>query len=71
MISRLLVFDNADEPELLVDWLPHNPRGKALLTSRAAVFDAVGIVQPIALDVLNEDEAVTLDRKSTRLNSSH
>ena len=60
MISRLLVFDNADEPELLVDWLPHNPRGKALLTSRAAVFDAVGIVQPIALDVLNEDEAVTL-----------
>ncbi len=56
----LLVFDNADEPELLVDWLPNNPKGTVLLTSRAAVFDSVGIKQPIALDVLHEDEAVAL-----------
>ncbi|MEN8443651.1 MAG: tetratricopeptide repeat protein [Cyanobacteria bacterium J06555_13] len=56
----LLIFDNADHPEWLPAWIPPNPRGKVLITSRASVFDPLGIDSPIVLDVLSEPEALTL-----------
>ena len=56
----LLIFDNADEPTVLGQWMPTNPAGKVLVTSRASVLDAVGIPHPIALDVLTAPEAVAL-----------
>ena len=56
----LLIFDNADQPDWLTEWMPTNPHGKVLVTSRASVFDQLGIQRPIALDVLSEAEALTL-----------
>ena len=56
----LLIFDNADHPDWLPVWMPPNPRGKVLITSRASLFDQLGIETPIALDVLSESEALTL-----------
>ena len=56
----LLIFDNADHPDWLSVWMPPNPNGKVLITSRASLFDQLGIETPIALDVLSESEAMTL-----------
>ena len=53
----LLIFDNADEPELIEDFLPLNPKGSILLTSRAQVFDNLGISKPVELDKMSPDEA--------------
>src|SRR5216683_4754218 len=54
----LLVFDNADEPSLLRSYLPRQHRGHVLLTSRAQVFQAAGLLfTPIALEPLSSDEA--------------
>src|SRR5437764_2812663 len=54
----LLVFDNADDPALLQAYRPHHATGHILLTSRAHVFDLVGIARPIALEVMPPQEAV-------------
>jgi hypothetical protein len=43
----LLVFDNADRPELLKSVLPRGHQGKVLLTSRARRFASLGIKAPI------------------------
>jgi len=43
----LLVFDNADKPELVKDFLPPAPKGHILFTSRAPVFQTLGIANPI------------------------
>src|SRR5207249_3255748 len=40
----LLVFDNADEPSLLRPYLPRQHRGHVLLTSRAQIFQAAGLL---------------------------
>jgi tetratricopeptide (TPR) repeat protein len=56
----LLIFDNADTPEWLTSFMPSHPQGKVLVTSRASVFDALGIQQPLALDVLLVEEALDL-----------
>jgi hypothetical protein len=39
----LLIFDNADDPELLVDFFPFNSKGHILLTSRGKNFARLGI----------------------------
>ena len=63
--SILLIFDNADEPELLKSYLPNNPNVRVLLTSRASVFDALGIANPIALEKLDSDQSVEFLFKRT------
>jgi len=63
----LLIFDNADNPDWLVPWMPTNPQGKVLITSRASVFDQLGIPKSIALDVLSEAAALTLLFERTRI----
>jgi class 3 adenylate cyclase/tetratricopeptide (TPR) repeat protein len=52
----LLILDNADDPRLVEDFLPSNPKGHILLTSRAQVFDNLGIANPIELDKMLPDE---------------
>lgn len=54
----LLIFDNADNPDLLRDFLPRQHRGDVLLTSRARVFDSLGLfIQPIELEELSSGDA--------------
>ena len=55
----LLIFDNADEPKLLKPWLPKNPQGRVLLTSRARQFVGLGIKAPIELKKLSLEESIT------------
>jgi tetratricopeptide (TPR) repeat protein len=46
----LLILDNADDPVIIGEFLPENSNGHLLLTSRAQVFDALGILNPIELE---------------------
>ena len=54
----LLIFDNADHPEWLEDFIPPRAQGKVLITSRASVFDMLGISKPVALASFEMEEAV-------------
>ncbi len=54
----LLIVDNADRPELLKPFRPRNLAGRLLLTSRAQLFDILGVVRPIALETMSPAEAV-------------
>jgi hypothetical protein len=53
----LLIFDNADRPELLKPLRPRNPNGRLLLTSRSQEFDSLDIAQPIAVLDMTATEA--------------
>ena len=59
----LLILDNADDPALVRPYLPPEPKGHVLLTSRAQNFDALGIRKPTQLPVLEPDEALEFLRK--------
>ncbi|MBV8610884.1 MAG: TIR domain-containing protein, partial [Singulisphaera sp.] len=61
----LLILDNADDPALVRPYLPPDPKGHVLLTSRAQNFDVVGICRPIWLPALTPDEALEFLRKRT------
>ncbi len=67
----LLIFDNADNPDLLRDFLPRQHRGDVLLTSRAWVFDSLGLfIQPIELEELSSGDATpTWTRPLARIRS--
>ncbi len=54
----LLVFDNADHPELLNPFRPRQGQGHILLTSRAQIFDSFGIARPVSLQKMPAEEAV-------------
>ncbi len=54
----LLVFDNADTPNQLKAYYPRTPRGHILLTSRAQLFDMLGIAKPLALEKMDPEEAL-------------
>ena len=61
----LLVFDNAETPTAVSDWLPTQPRlpgkpGHALVTTRRAGFGKLG--PQVNLDVLDLEDCVTLLR---------
>jgi len=49
----LLVFDNADTPELAKRFLPEQGQGHILLTSRHRVFHALDIIQAREVDLLS------------------
>jgi tetratricopeptide (TPR) repeat protein len=61
----LLIFDNADSPELLKAYYPRTPRGHILLTSRAQIFDTLGIARPLALEKMDPQEALDFLFKRT------
>ena len=52
----LLILDNADDPTLVKNYLPLEPKGHVLLTSRASNFDVLRIKKPIVLPVLTPGE---------------
>jgi tetratricopeptide (TPR) repeat protein len=64
-LGYLLILDNADDPELVEDFLPPDPKGHVLLTSRAHTIDVPGVRQPIELRVLLPDEALEFLGKRT------
>ncbi|TFH47271.1 MAG: tetratricopeptide repeat protein [ANME-2 cluster archaeon] len=53
----LLILDNADNPEIIEDFLPLKFSGHILLTSRSHGFDNLGITNPIELDKMLPEEA--------------
>jgi len=65
----LLVFDNADDPhvlKVLQGWLPSgSPAGDMLVTSRARVLEALGLVSPLALETLPAAESTAFLLKRT------
>ena len=61
----LLILDNADDPSLVKPYLPPDPRGHVLLTSRTHNFDVLGIRKPIGLPVLTPDEVLAFLLKHT------
>ncbi|MCX9025511.1 MAG: tetratricopeptide repeat protein [Candidatus Methanoperedens sp.] len=67
----LLVFDNADEPGLLEDYIPINHKGHILLTSRAQLFDKLGISKPVELEKMPPDEAKEFLLKRTGRKDLH
>jgi tetratricopeptide (TPR) repeat protein len=62
----LLIFDNADQPEIVKPWLPRNPQGRVLLTSRAQRFTSLGIQAPIAVQKLSLEESIAFLRDRTQ-----
>jgi hypothetical protein len=56
----LIVFDNAESPAMLRQWLPSGP-GHVLITSRNHAWDAVA--EAVEVDVLSRDESITLLRR--------
>ena len=54
----VLVFDNADEPEVLGPYLLKRPKGHVLVTSRKRAIP--GFPSPLSMEVLGEDESVAL-----------
>ncbi len=54
----LLIADNADDPVRLRPLLPHVLIGHLLVTSRAQVFDMLGITKPLEVRELPHEEAV-------------
>ncbi len=56
----LLIFDNADHPELLKSVLPRRHAGRILLTSRARRFVSVGIKAPLEIGKLSLEESIAL-----------
>jgi hypothetical protein len=65
MDEWLLVFDNADTPEMLKAYYPRTPKGHILLTSRAQLFDTLGLDRPLALEKLDPQEALSFLFKRT------
>jgi tetratricopeptide (TPR) repeat protein len=53
----LLILDNADDPKIVEEFLPENHTGYLLLTSRAQVFDVLGILHPVELDEMTPEDA--------------
>jgi tetratricopeptide (TPR) repeat protein len=61
----LLIFDNADEPKIVQDYLPQQSNGHILVTSRAQDFSSLGINEPVFLNKLKPGEAVRFLLEST------
>lgn len=53
----LLIFDNADDPNLLKGYRPTNALGRVLLTSRSQSFGVVGIGKALTLTKLEAGES--------------
>ncbi len=59
-IPRLLIFDNCEEEQLLVDWLPVTGGSKVLVTSRRGQWSREFEQNVVALNVLSQSESISL-----------
>lgn len=57
--SWLLIFDNAEDPEAIAEWLPGG-RGHVLITSRSRTWDEIAVL--VEVDVLARPESVEMLR---------
>jgi tetratricopeptide (TPR) repeat protein len=62
-MPRLLVWDNCEDPELLVQWLPPSGGCRVLVTSRRAAWEKSLGIQSISLGLLKREDSVKLLRK--------
>jgi tetratricopeptide (TPR) repeat protein len=61
----LLILDNADDPRIVEEFLPETSKGHLLLTSRAQVFDNLGILNPVELEEMTPEDAKAFLLKRT------
>ncbi|HYN44912.1 MAG TPA: tetratricopeptide repeat protein [Candidatus Limnocylindrales bacterium] len=61
----LLIFDNADKPELIENFFPSKPKGHILVTSRAQTFPNLDTITSVELDKLEPEESVQFLLKRT------
>lgn len=61
----LLVVDNADDPDLLLPFLPPKPQGHILITSRARNFRGLSVTTPLEIKPLPEVDALAFFAQST------
>lgn len=67
----LLIFDNADVPEIVRPFVPSRLRGHLLFTSRRRTLQELGVVQPLEVEVLSQDDALAfLMRRTGRLGAA-
>lgn len=64
----LVILDNADDPKQIQEFLPVNPQGRILLTSRAQVFDYLGTAMSSKLEEMFQEEAHEFLLKRTSRN---
>ena len=57
---RLLIFDNCEEEQLLIDWLPVTGGCRVLLTSRRGQWSREFEINAIPLNVLSSEESLSL-----------
>ena len=63
--SWLVIYDNADEPDVLEEFIPNENQGHVLVTSRAQVFDNLGATALIELDKMSSREASSFYKNRT------
>ncbi len=61
-IPRLLIFDNCEDPHLLVQWRPPTGGSRVLVTSRQRNWDPGLGIQALPLGLLERPESVALLR---------
>jgi len=59
-IPRLLIFDNCEDPDLLVRWRPPSGGCRILVTSRRGEWERILGVQMLPIDVLSRSESIDL-----------
>src|SRR6266481_8878079 len=69
--ARLLIFDNAEDPDLVQHWRPKTGRCALLITSRRDYWPAAMGVQPLAVQTLPRATSLIMIEKSRPALSSH
>jgi tetratricopeptide (TPR) repeat protein len=61
-MSRLLIFDNCEDPQVLAQWLPTTGGSRVLITSQQRKWDPALAVEPMLLGLLKRPESIALLR---------
>jgi NB-ARC domain len=69
----LLIFDNADKPDVLLDYWPTSSNGSVLVTSRDPLSKVKPSIASISINIplLQEEEAAEMLRRISRVNQDH
>jgi tetratricopeptide (TPR) repeat protein len=62
----LIIFDGANTPEFIRSLIPRYSKGHIIITSRSNRFDYLGVLTPIELTEMSEEEAVEFLAKRIR-----
>ena len=61
----LLILDNVDTPSLVKQFVPTNPKGHILITSRVYSLDMLAVFKTLSIDQMNGEEALEFLLKRT------